>query len=101
MIGTFEETAFTSFTLFQRIAYYFNPDVFEIEHHLSCDYDFVHLNDGTTERGISIGTYCADSKPANIDGSTASNKLTVTFYSDEDGAARGFEMVYWLIVDGR
>jgi hypothetical protein len=70
--------------------------LFEIDDTGSCD-DKVVLTDGD---GIAIGTYCPYDKPDNIDGSTSSNKLTVVFYSNEDTPAGGFEMVYWLILDG-
>ena len=67
----------------------------DIEHHESCDYDFLEIyeiSDVQVEMGKLIGRFCGVTPPDNITSSSESLKLT--FKSDRMVTGRGFEVHY-------
>lgn len=58
-----------------------NFDLFDVESHANCNYDYLEVYDGNTVNSPLIGRYCNGTLPPSIIQSTG-NALTIKFFSD-------------------
>lgn len=68
-------------------------DEFNLEHHDTCDYDYIKIYNGASrDEGNLLGTYCGSQLPPNITSSW--HVLSVIFHTDKHVGSTGFSATY-------
>ena len=69
----------------------FNFTMFDVEHHINCEYDYLSIYDGENTSAPLIGTYCGINSPGFITGeNNASGAITFKFHSDANSGGHGW-----------
>ena len=66
---------------------------------ISCLYDYVEIYDGRDEVAPVMGRYCTRHGPLTM--TSATNELLIKFTSDYSNTARGFQLRYKIIPEGK
>ncbi|KAL1517012.1 hypothetical protein ABEB36_000833 [Hypothenemus hampei] len=61
---------------------------FDLEHHVTCSYDFISIYNGITENSTLLGTFCGSLVPDYV--ISSGNEMTVKFVSDKNNQKGGF-----------
>ncbi|XP_071514687.1 cubilin-like [Panulirus ornatus] len=64
----------------------------QIEHHTTCDYDFLEIYDGLTDQSHSLGNFCSTATPAPV--TTSGSEALIHFHSDHSSSDTGFFITF-------
>lgn len=65
-------------------------NMFNIEAHADCDYDWLKIYDGSSTDAPLMGTWCGTNSPGIITATNVEGALTVSFHSDESERKQGW-----------
>ena len=72
-------------------------DVFDVEPHGACDYDYLEIRDGAHGYSPVLARYCGQHYPPVI--TSSERHLWMRFRSDENVQYRGFRAIYNFLPD--